>query len=79
MKPLLIEYEDFKKEIAEVLNKHIQSLPAIFISEYLDKLEGQFNVLAQRQLKEAADKESEVKKDGEQANNRADSIDNNIE
>lgn len=79
MKPLLIEYEDFKKEIAEVLNKHIQSLPAIFISEYLDKLEGQFNVLAQRQLKEAADKESEVKKDGEQAHNRADSIDNNIE
>ena len=79
MKPLLIEYEDFKKEIAEVLNKHIQSLPAIFISEYLDKLEGQFNVLAQRQLKEAADKESEVIKDGEQANNRADSINNNIE
>lgn len=79
MKPLLIEYEDFKKEIAEVLNKHIQSLPAIFISEYLDKLEGQFNVLAQRQLKEAADKESEVKKDGEKAHNRAYSIDNNIE
>lgn len=69
MKPLLIEYEDFKKEIAEVLNNHIQTLPAIFISEYLSKLEGQFNVLAQRQLKEAADKESEVKEDVGQKNN----------
>lgn len=79
MKPLLIEYEDFKKEIAEVLNNHIQTLPAIFIAEYLGKLEGQFNALAHRQLMEVVDKESEVKKDGEQANNRADSIDNNIE
>jgi hypothetical protein len=79
MGSIITEYEDFKKEMAEVLNKHINTLPAIFIVEYLDKLEGQFNVLAQRQLKEAADKESEVKEDGGQANNRAHSIDRNIE
>lgn len=69
MSSIIIEYEDFKKEIAEVLNKHIQSLPAIFITEYLNKLEVQFNVLAQRQLKEAADKESEVNENVEQKNN----------
>jgi hypothetical protein len=79
MGSIITEYEDFKKEMAGVLNKHIQTLPAVFISEYLEKLTGQFNALAIRQLKEAADKESEVIKDGEQANNRAGGIDNNIE
>lgn len=60
MGSIITEYEDFKKEMAGVLNKHIQTLPAVFISEYLEKLTGQFNALAVRQLKEAADKESEV-------------------
>ena len=60
MSNIITEYEDFKKEMAGVLNKHIQTLPAVFISEYLEKLTGQFNALAVRQLKEAADKESEV-------------------
>lgn len=69
MGSIITEYEDFKKEMAGVLNKHIQTLPAVFISEYLEKLTGQFNALAVRQLKEAADKESEVKKDVGQKNN----------
>lgn len=79
MSSIITEYDDFKRGIADVVNKHIDSLPAIFIAEFLYKVMGDVNVLAQRQLKEAADKESEVIKDGEQANNRADSIDNNIE
>lgn len=61
MSSIITEYDDFKREIADVVNKHIDSLPAIFIAEYLYKVTGDVNVLAQRQLKEAADKESEVK------------------
>ena len=76
---IITEYDDFKRGIADVVNKHIDSLPAIFIAEYLYKVTGDVNVLAQRQLKEAADNESEVKKDGGKANNRAHSINRNIE
>ena len=79
MSSIITEYDDFKRGIADVVNKHIDSLPAIFIAEFLYKVMGDVNVLAQRQLKEAADKESEVIKDGEKANNTAHSINRNIE
>ena len=60
MSSIITEYDDFKHEIAEVVNKHIDSLPAIFIAEYLYKVTGDVNILAQKQLKNAADRESEV-------------------
>lgn len=69
MSSIITEYDDFKREIAGVVNKHIDSLPAIFIAEYLYKVTGDVNALAHRQLKEAADKESEVKEDVGQKNN----------
>lgn len=61
MRNLIIEYEDFRNEMAEVLNKHIQTLPAVFISEYLEKLTVNFKSLSQKQLSEAITKESEVR------------------
>ena len=61
MSSIITEYDDFKREIAAVVNKHIDSLPAIFIAEYLYKVTGDVNILAQKQLKNAADRESEVK------------------
>ena len=61
-KNLLFEYESFKKDIADDINKYIDVVPAIFISEFLDKLVIQFNEIAKVQMSESI-KESEVKKD----------------
>ena len=61
-KNLLVEYESFKKDIADDINKYIDVVPAIFISEFLDKLVIQFNEIAKVQRSESI-KESEEKKD----------------
>jgi len=61
-KNLLVEYESFKKDIADDINKYIDVVPAIFISEFLDKLVIQFNEIAKIQMSESI-KESEEKKD----------------
>lgn len=61
-KNLLVEYESFKKDIADDINKYIDVVPAIFISEFLDKLVIQFNEIAKVQMSESI-KESEEKKD----------------
>ena len=61
-KNLLVEYESFKKDIADDINKYIDVVPAIFISEFLDKLVIQFNEIAKVQMSESI-KESEGKKD----------------
>lgn len=52
MSNILVDYNNFKKDIADVLNKYINKVPAIFITEHLSKLEKQFNTLAEEQLKQ---------------------------
>ena len=60
---IIITYEDFRKEIADTANQYIDKLPAIFISEYFEKLSREFRGLAQQQLMAEMNAESEVNKD----------------
>ena len=62
-KSIIVLYEDFRKEIADSTNQFIDKLPAIFISEYFEKLSREFRGLAQQQL--LAEMNKEDKKDGE--------------
>ena len=59
MSNLLTEYEDFKKEVAEAVNNHINSLPAIFIADFLDKMNNDIRAVAKEQLQNVKEKESE--------------------
>lgn len=63
-KSIIILYDDFRKEIADTTNQYIDKLPAIFISEYFEKLSREFRGLAQQQLMAEVNKESEVKDNG---------------
>ena len=62
-KPLIVLYEEFKENVADITNQYIDSLPAIFIAEFYDKLASQFRGLAQQQL-QIAKKGKEVKEHG---------------
>lgn len=62
-KSIIVLYNDFRKEIADSTNQYIDKLPAIFISEYFEKLSREFRGLAQQQL--LAEMNKEDKKDGE--------------
>lgn len=62
-KSIIVLYEDFRKEIVDTTNQFIDKLPAIFISEYFEKLSREFRGLAQQQL--LAEMNKEDKKDGE--------------
>lgn len=62
-KSIIVLYDDFRKEIADTTNQYIDKLPAIFISEYFEKLSREFRGLAQQQL--LAEMNKEDKKDGE--------------
>lgn len=59
MSNILTEYEDFKREMAEVVNKHINSLPAVFIADFLEKMNRELRSVAEEQLKQTVAKESE--------------------
>ena len=63
-KSIIVLYEDFRKEIADSTNQFIDKLPAVFISEYFEKLSREFRGLAQQQLMAEVSKESEVKDNG---------------
>ena len=63
-KSIIILYDDFRKEIADSTNQYIDKLPAVFISEYFEKLSREFRGLAQQQLMAEVSKESEVKDNG---------------
>lgn len=63
-KSIIILYDDFRKEIADTTNQFIDKLPAVFISEYFEKLSREFRGLAQQQLMAEVNKESEVKDNG---------------
>lgn len=63
-KSIIILYDDFRKEIADTTNQYIDKLPAVFISEYFEKLSREFRGLAQQQLMAEVNKESEVKDNG---------------
>lgn len=61
-KSIIVLYNDFRKEIADTTNQYIDKLPAIFISEYFEKLSREFRGLAQQQL--MAEMNKEDKEDG---------------
>ena len=63
-KSIIVLYNDFRKEITDSTNQYINKLPAIFISEYFEKLSREFRGLAQQQLMAEVSKESEVKDNG---------------
>lgn len=63
-KSIIILYDDFRKEIVDTTNQFIDKLPAVFISEYFEKLSREFRGLAQQQLMAEVNKESEVKDNG---------------
>lgn len=67
----IVNIEDFKKEVAESLNKYIDKVPAIVISDFLGKLGSQFGELARQQYEEAQKMilESEGKEDGRKEGN----------
>ena len=63
-KSIIILYDDFRREITDTTNQYINKLPAVFISEYFEKLSREFRGLAQQQLMAEVNKESEVKDNG---------------
>ena len=67
----IVNIEDFKKEVAGNLNKYIDKVPAIVISDFLGKLSSQFGELARQQYEEAQRilTESEGKEDGREKGN----------
>ena len=71
----IVNIQDFKQTIADDLNKYLDKVPAVVISDFLAKLSAQFNDLAMQQYKEAMKiiTESEVEKNGGQKSNRTDS------
>lgn len=67
----IVNIEDFKKEVAGSLNKYIDKVPAIVISDFLGKLSSQFAEYARQQYDEAQKliSESEGKEDGREKGN----------
>lgn len=67
----IVNIEDFKKEVAGNLNKYIDKVPAIVISDFLGKLSSQFAEYARQQYDEAQKliSESEGKEDGRKEGN----------
>lgn len=62
---IIIDYEEFKKETADIANKYINKIPAVFIAEFYEKMATNFKLLAQQQLmKETKKSESEVQDNG---------------
>jgi ubiquinone biosynthesis protein UbiJ len=62
--PLVIEINNMKTDIAEAVNKYINSLPAEIISDMLDKISTELKLIAQQQLamaKESLEKPEEDK------------------
>lgn len=54
-------YKDFKIDMANTINKYINELPAVFITDYLNLMVSQFSALEQTQLVENTKEESEGK------------------
>ena len=67
---IIIDYEEFKKETADIANEYINKLPAVFMAEFYEKLAINFKLLAQQQRAEETKKsESEVDNNGRQTCN----------
>ena len=52
-KPYILMKEDMKKDISEAINRHINTVFASDISEFLHKVAGELDNVAQSQLEEA--------------------------
>ena len=52
-KPFVIIKEEMKSDIAEVVNKYINIVPADDIADFLERLTINFRTLATKQLEEA--------------------------
>lgn len=63
-KTIVDVYKDFKVDMANTINKYINELPAVFITDYLNLMVSQFSALEQTQLVEITKEESEVKDNG---------------
>ena len=48
--PLVIAIETMKEDIANAVNKYINTLPAVVIADMLDKLSGELRLIAQQQI-----------------------------
>ena len=63
-KPYILLKEDMKKDISEAVNKHINNVFASDIADFLHKIAGELEQVAQTQLEEARKKyEQSVKED----------------
>ena len=60
-KTIVDVYKEFKADMANTINKYINELPAVFITDYLNLTASQFSALEQTQLVEVTKEESEVK------------------
>lgn len=58
-KPYILLKEEMKKEISEVVTKHINKVMASDISDHLTKIVNELNMVAQKQLEEAQKKYEE--------------------
>lgn len=52
-KPYILQKEDMRKDISEAINRHINTVLASDISEFLHKVAGELDSIAQSQLEEA--------------------------
>lgn len=65
---MLKEFDNFKKDITEVMNKYVNEIPAIFLAQHLEKIVMQLNEVAKEQLEteliESQEKKVEVNDNG---------------
>ena len=52
-KPIELVFEEFRKDMANTMNKYINQIPAVFIEQHLMKLANECNNIAQVQLTQA--------------------------
>lgn len=65
-KPYILLKEDMKKDVSEAVNKHINKVFASDISEFLMKIAGELERVAQTQVEEARKNyEKSLKEDSE--------------
>lgn len=60
-KPFVIANKDMKNDIADAVNKHINTIPADMIADFLEKLVINLRAIATKQLEEAEKQYEESK------------------
>lgn len=58
-KPYILLKEEMKKEISEVISKHINTIMASDIADHLTKIVNELNAIAQKQIEDAQKKYEE--------------------